>query len=60
METLNLRDEITELLKNAGITVSKLIDEHWEYLKDRLDLRDVAMVLFALDDQRLRMKGMPK
>ena len=60
LEALNLSDEITELLKNAGLTVSKLVCERWEYLKELLELRDTAIVLIALDNQRLRMKGMPK
>lgn len=60
IETLKLPDDVEETLKNAGITVLKIISENWFNLKEYLSNREIANLLYSLDLYDFRTKDANK
>lgn len=60
IETLELPDSIEENLKAAGITVLKIINEDWLFLKEYFSNREIAIILYSLDDYGFRTKDTDK
>ena len=60
LETLDLPDDVEETLKNAGVTVLKIINENWFYLQEYLSNREIANLLYSLDLYDFRTKDANK
>lgn len=60
IETLELPDSIEETLKTAGITVLKIVNENWLFLKEYLTNREIAILLYSLNEYGFRTKDANK
>ena len=60
IETLALPDSVEEKLKTAGITIHKIVNENWSFLKEYLTNREIAILLYSLDEYGFRIKDVNK
>ena len=60
IEDLELPDELSDTLKEAGITVSKIVQEEWVFLQSYFTNYEIAIILCALKGKRLRVKNMSR
>lgn len=60
IETLELPDGMEETLKTAGITVLRIINENWPFLKEYFTNREIAILLYSLDSYGFRTKDANK
>lgn len=60
IETLELPDGMEETLKTAGITILRIINENWLFLKEYFTNREIAILLYSLDAYGFRTKDANK
>ena len=60
IEALELPDGVEDILKTAGITVTRLVNEKWTFLQDYLGNLEIALLLHSLDNLGLRTKDTRK
>lgn len=56
IEMLNLPSSIEEKLKTEEITVLRIFNENWSFLKEYFSNREIATILYSLDKYHLRTK----
>lgn len=60
IEALELPEDMEEQLKVAGITVVKIIYEDWTFLQNYLSNKQIATLLYALENHFFRIKAADK